>query len=415
MRSWTNGNWYALGLICLWCGGFGNIVAGGEDKAPAAHPDPQFLLQAYETSLVPYERMKGKWRLTRPNYAEEIQRGGKTAVDHVGAVSETFIARDQKRLKTLTTRTDGQRNSPWDSERVAEAGKTSTSVFFDGAMLGRLSTSRENFLFELSSPPAAPFCFGMVYGSLSSPEFLRTSPLSAEADVLDGHPVDVLCGATDTTHIKVWLDPALNHTARKLSCIRKTPYKNTAELVFSPELLAMEPAQHTCEYVVKSFREVGGRHVPEKVTVTYASSASAVRDYTGTIVNGRKVFEVAAGKDEQGKIIMAPAATSSWELELLQIDFDPQLTDADFRISQPVPNGTRISMQDAPQQGYVWENGQMVQGTDTTEPSAARVARVNKDSPSLRQRWILGGGAVFLLAVAIATFCYRRGAWKRRN
>ena len=49
-------------------------------------------------------------------------------------------------------------------------------------------------------------------------------------------------------------------------------------------------------------------------------------------------------KDKNGQIIMAPESMGLTEIEILDFQFNPKLTEADFEFSRPIPDGTRVSV-----------------------------------------------------------------------
>jgi hypothetical protein len=162
---------------------------------------------------------------------------------------------------------------------------------------------------------------------------------------LDGHAVDLLCGNSGATEIKLWLDPSLGYAARKVSCKEHMPT--------SPPTVTFE------EYGVKRFQKKNGVFVAAEFVLTVKTPVQP--EFMDCIENGKIVREPAI--DENGKSIMAPAREASEEGTLTEIDLDPKFTDEDFTIKAPIPDGTEVNVEDVPRVehvSYQWIQGKVV-------------------------------------------------------
>jgi hypothetical protein len=358
--------------------------------------------------------MKSKWKLTTPNREEEERQASTRRLapgSGIVADREDIVIRDGGRLKT-SNQTLGDQKTPWNFEAVFHEGAEGVLLLPDGTMYGANKVSKERFWRALTGGACAPCCFGVLYGNFSVPDFLRTAQLSAETEVLDGKTLSVLRGVNENVEVKLWLDPELNYAARKLTRVSSIGRKNELGRVFSPELLALPPPQQEYSYVVEKFRKVAEVFVPEEVTITTSSSESPVLDDRPRTINGEKVVEVFAEKDKQtGKIIIRPGSTGLQKLYLVDIELGPQFTDGDFQMTQAIPEGTPISMEDARQIEYVWQNGRATSSVNPVALAAKRVTQFVGGAAGSRQWWIVLTASLLLLAIVGGIF-YRRRASK---
>ncbi|MGO9112173.1 MAG: M56 family metallopeptidase, partial [Thermoguttaceae bacterium] len=299
-------------------------------------PDPMTLLQAYEKTLVPYQRMKGTWACK----TFELRKGQEPRQLKSAAPDEFSVYRDTKRAKVFTqNQADHGVNSQWHYENVQQ-GDTCLAVFPGRTILdrpgtpvvvGQLKVTAEDLPKLLCRVMAAEI-FGVTH-ELWIPEFLRASKLSAETDTLEGNLVYALRGVCGDVEIKLWLDPRLGFTARKIVYFE---HHNSPDHWFLRE------------FQVKRFRETNGIFVPVETTVTHRFSSRPIMSpiVSEKMVGGKLVREEFPARDKDGKIVMIPEDAYMWEIKLLSIDLDPKFTEADFKISQPVPDGTPVSVQD---------------------------------------------------------------------
>jgi hypothetical protein len=334
--------------------------------------DPIPLLDGYEKSLVPYQRFKIKWiernaRLKEGNEPEWLNR-----------IEQTLV-RDRDRQRYTATWTNyndvGQSERNWE-EDVLEEGKTGVSVHpgYSGddphvpIVIGNLHVSDEDYLRSMRRGLPADIIRGIWI-----PAFLKGSKVSAHTDSLDGRPVEVLRGVSGDIEVTLWLDPALGHTPRKI-CYEKhsfTPNSPTEAIV----------------YKVKRLEEKDGIFVPIEATETQHTGPHAAPGPASTrLVNGKPVVQAEPKKDKNGQIVMAPASTGLTEIELLEIQFNPKLTEDDFKISRPIPDGTKVSVPLATfarHVTYEWRQGKVVKVVEPAikgrfDPAANAKAQIAK-------------------------------------
>jgi len=362
-------------LMCLWWGGFGAAWARCADSRPDAPPDPTTLLTAYESTLAPYERMKGTW--TNKDYD---WKSGETP-RWQGVTHEWTVCRDGDRARLFSRETGDKSASQTPFEDVVQRGERWLSVYPDGSVLSKLEVSPDDFPERLGMAPCCP-CYGIIF-QVWIPEFLRSSKLSVEEDTLEGNEVYVLRGVSKDVEVSLWLDPSLDYAARRIRFDKHG-----------------SPSQSR-QFDVKRFQERDGAFVVAEATAVYVTGAQPVLSpaVVQKVVDGKRIeVKDQPARDEKGNVIIAPERRYLREIELVSLDFDPEFSDADFKISQSIANGTAVHVQDASHLDYVWEDGEIVPAPDATALAAARDARFHAGSGS-RLFWLVLLNAVLLLAV----------------
>jgi hypothetical protein len=308
-------------------------------------PDPQALLQAYEKTLLPYQQFKIKW--TERNAALRER----DTPEWLNSFEETLV-RDRDRLKyTATWNKDaGESERNWE-EDVLEKGKTGVSLHPARSgddrqvpvVISDLRVSDEDYFGSMRRGIPTG-----IIGGIWIPTFLQSSKLSAKWDTLEGRPVEVLRGVSGDIEISLWLDPAMKHVPRKIL------YDNHRSKLGSPPV--------TFVYKVNRFEEKGGVFIPvEAIETQHTPPHEAAGIAHVKVVNGKVVLDVLPKKDENGKIVMAPASTGLTEVRLVDIQFDPKFTD--FKFSKPIPDGTKVSVPFEPtirHVSYEWRQGKVV-------------------------------------------------------
>ncbi len=354
-------------------------AAGPRVESKNASLDPAALVQAYEKTLLPYQRFKAAWTTrfaelksnNEPKWADMIQ--------------EHTLLLDRNRLKSVMKDTgkEAQPQYAW-RESVLEKGKNEISIsapnpgFQAGGrpdapvIMGGLHVSDEEFL-RFTDVGVAPN--QGVICQLWIPSFLRAAKLSSERGDFGGHPVDVLRGVSGDVEITLWLDPSLGYGPRKVV------YDKRSSTLQSPAVWR--------GYEVKRFEERSGVPVPVEATMIQKLPARPVLMpviRSEKMVDGKVVREgFPPAKDENGNIIMSPAFTGLWEIRLASIEFGPKFTDEDFKLSKPIPDGTPVSVSDAlftPHVSYEWREGKILKVTapaikgkfDPTADAKAKIA-----------------------------------------
>ena len=336
-------------------------ASDSNDNVKGAVPDPMTLLREYEKTLVPYQSLKITWVNRFARLGEDEKPLWQDNIHTWTLIRDG----DRARLLLLIARKSNQQNSSkkYNDESIWEKGKAYVSVSpptscsrSEGTEVPHVSydpcVSDEKILRWLHF---APVSLGIIHDTWI-PDFLRQSTLSAEPGTLDGHAVDVLRGVSGKIEISLWLDPALGYVPRKIT------YDNRNSTLIEPTVSVV--------YEVKRFEQKDGRQVPVE---TFETKHCGERAKVVTVVksaNGKNVIERTPIKDKDGKVTMAPASTSFTETKLVSIQLDPKLTDKNFQISIPIPDGTKVINHEeyAPHVTFEWNQGKVVK---VVEPAIA--------------------------------------------
>jgi len=319
-------------------------------------PKAMKLLEAYEKTLTPYQRMKATWKV----HFDLSLSGDK--IDEPQKDLEFTVLRDKDRVRFIVGMdASGKGEFQWYSESICQRGKSwvqavlappsasdqkSTNQFL---IMGKLQITEDEFL-RYGGLGICP-----ISGAISDvwiPDFLHTSVLSVEHDTWDKDAYDVLRGKFQDAEIKLWLDVSRRYAVKKISCNKRISQYCSQNATFVNE--------------VKRFEEKGGVMVPVEFVLSSKLPAQPVMSpWTDDekVIDGKTVPEFQPARDEKGKIIMSPAHASSMTVTLTAIDFQPKFTDQDFKIAKPIPDGTLVSVSDAPfvnQVSYQWLHGEVV-------------------------------------------------------
>jgi RNA polymerase sigma factor (sigma-70 family) len=316
-----------------------------QEQPIAKLPEPLDLLAKYETTLAPYTRMKGIW--TWNTYV--WQPGEKPQPKD--EVEECSVLLDRDRTRLFYKTTGGGRKVPRLWEEFLEKGKGSVCASNDNDVVtAQLNVSEENFLERIGVVRSSPG-FGVIDGK-SIPAFLHKSKLSVQTETLDGNACFALRGVRDDCDITIWLDPTLRYSARRV--------------LFHKRSAPSDATIRTCQFDAKRFQHQANGPVVDEATCTLTIGPQPIFQSVGVskVVKGKTVIEypLLPAKDADGKIIMQPARCCRWEIHTVACDLDPHLKDADFRMTVPIKNGTRVSMSEAPMAQYVWKDGTVQAG-----------------------------------------------------
>lgn len=328
------GTGWAIGLMAvLLTAPYPGRAAPGPaaDGPPTA--EPWALLARYEASLAPYERMRGRWKV-------EIEGGppgdGAARPPHV---EEWAILRDRDRARVAMT-------PPGDEAPSYEAvkqGRRWIAVYANGHVSGHAEASPRVDAEYLGMAPSAP-AFGIA-DQRRVAGFLRAAKLDARREPLDGRDLLVLRGVDGDVEVALWLDPALGHAARRVR-LEKRPSEG-------------DPSARTWQFDVTRFEERGGRPVAAEAASVLTVGPQPVLSamVVERVVDGRRVREHRPAKDDDGKVKMSPRRRDAWKVSLLALEFEPKWGDREFEPSRPIPEGTRVHMQDDLDARYEWRGG----------------------------------------------------------
>jgi hypothetical protein len=366
----------AICLVNLHC--MGKFSVAGENTALT----PMELSQKYEKSLSQYKRMKGIWTNCRHNW-----EAGKE-LPWSGLIEKWTVYRDHDRAKTLQTQSGGKQKLLVDYEVINIEGKTWLGVFpsdKDIIVIGKQKANTEDYYGRLGLPTCSA-SFGII-AQIWIPTFLRTSNLSSRKDTLDGKTIYILEGVANNVKITLWLDTTREYAVQK---------------IFFDGLRSPRPVSY--EYSVQSYEEISGVSVPSEATLIQFLPPAP-------IISPLEQGQLANVKNN--KVTMSSEYKNINEIKLISIDFDPKFTDDDFRITQSIPNGTEVNMQDAPQLNYVWQDGKAIPQLNKKALAAARGARF-VGLAKTSWIWMISGALVLLIAVFIFRI-YRRNMLNRNH
>ena len=191
-----------------------------------------------------------------------------------------------------------------------------------------------------------------------------------------GLPASLVTLACETGEYKVTirLDSSKGWMADEIEFKRTLPTKEGGRVDYSL-------------YTVKHSRNHGGVWLPDLYDCKVSQSAGQQK-LPGNVrmVDGKIV--IMAGRAKLGTdVIEKPRATLIAEVSLSDMDLLP-LHDSDFRLQTEIPNGTRVSMQDAPHLQFEWEGGRIVPVTAETLDALRRSRFLG--GPRSRRFWLVG-------------------------
>jgi hypothetical protein len=372
-------------LGCLWLLASFNVpVSAGQGGEVSASDDARSLLRNYERSLLPYNRFRARWTSQAYDWEAGKPRNPR------GASREWTLCRDNDRC-SLRQLASGAPEGTKFYENVVQREGQRLAVYANGVVIGRFRVTTDDFRDQLQITPASP-SYGVIDDNFI-PQFLDASPdLSARADALDGIPVQLVEGAAGDVRIQIWLDPQLGYVARRVRSDRTSP----------PERKSI------VDFKVKRFEKRSEQYVPceAAVTVIFPERPSLSAVFEEKIVNGQHVLREKVARNADGKVIMVPEKRALLEFKLSEIDFNPTFSDADFKFRQQIADGTRITMEDARQLQYAWQNGAVTAIAGAGARASAATARFQHDG-SKRLRWLLVANVV-VLVVLFCVVVYRR-------
>jgi len=309
-----------------------SVTSEGPEDDSAALPAPTTLLQNYEKTLLPFQRFKATWI----NEDYRLKPGRKPELE---STQEWTICRADDQARLFSKQTDGQGNST-NYEDVIHNRKKWVSIYPGGIVMSKINVPAEDFPERLGLARAAP-CYGVI-GQVSIPDFLQMSKLTVETSFMELDTVYVLRGETEAMIITLWLDPSLGYVARKIE------YENRSQ-------------KHSGQFEVKRFQQEADVSVVAEATWTIIQPSKPLMSArAGTkLVDGKE-----PAKDKSGKVIMMPEKRGFSKIKLVEISFEPQFSDVDFKLSQPIVNGTRVNMQDDRGTKYVWQDGSILRQED---------------------------------------------------
>jgi len=194
---------------------------------------------------------------------------------------------------------------------------------------------------------------------------MQSLPLSSEMRDIDGLPMRVLAGQSSKLSIEIWLDPAAQFMPRRIVLDTADP--------------TVAPYPHYA-YEVNQLRVESAIPFPSSVTISVARSDGS---------NSETLLR---------------------ELEVVSAALNGPIGDAKFAIHFPIPNSTRISMEDAPQLGFVWQDGKIIPNSGTGAIKFAEQAQFTPPPPDSGRHFWLILNAVIAIVVLVAIIYRHRMA-----
>jgi hypothetical protein len=164
---------------------------------------------------------------------------------------------------------------------------------------------------------------------------LPTLRLTARRETLAGMDTVLLEGTSEAIGLRLWLAPSLNYSPTRIEWRPTVPEKLTDENVDRIPKYRF----YACEF--RQFQKLGGSYVPRTIRIHSMTVGCHV---------------------QEGKVIPSTPREGVWEATWSPETIEPPRT-GDFKLTIPIPEETRVSMEDAPRFEpfeYVWRNGAAV-------------------------------------------------------
>jgi hypothetical protein len=227
------------------------------------------------------------------------------------------------------------------------------------------------------------------------PDMIEGASKSVASENEEGSSLVVLTCETEEYEFHIRLDPAKGWMADRIEFARGAP---TGE--------AARPDYYL--YTVERASDQGGVWLPDLYHCRVSRPAGRHKlPKNVRIVDGKYI--IVAGSAEMGAdTVEKPKSTLIAEVTLSDVDLSP-LRDSDFQLQTNIPDGTRVSMQDAHHLEFIWRDGKIV-------PVTAESLEALRDSKFLggagSSRFWLVMSTLFLLALVLCLSIRHR--WKTR-
>ncbi|MDR3109601.1 MAG: hypothetical protein LBU65_07940 [Planctomycetaceae bacterium] len=215
---------------------------------------------------------------------------------------------------------------------------------------------------------------------------------AGETEVLATEPYIELRSKYRNYVITLTLDPQKNYSAKKIE-IEEIEHQPASESYVSRGI-----------YEVEKFIEVKGRWFPEKYNLQEFHTGGKLQNIKPSLQSPVMIYtgEIITNPD-----YTLPPAVSVSECILSDVDFPESMSDDEFKIKTPIPNGSVVRMRDAPQTLYLWRDGKCVPMLDQ---SLDKCLTCEIDEP--RFLFLIIGGILILIMVGGQIWKYFN---KRKN
>jgi hypothetical protein len=188
-------------------------------------------------------------------------------------------------------------------------------------------------------------------------------------------------GITQEYAFIVYLLPEKKYVAKELFFKRLKTTKNIGDFV-------------SIKYVVDSFTEIDKKWFPNnyRCIINYPSGTTSIILPEGAQKNSPEMKKLI---DKTSQNI--PERMILEKVSFSDISFPTNLTENNIKISIKIPNGTPVSMQNAPQIQYVWMDGKIVVKTDEVALAIARGGHKFIPGPDQPRFWMMALGIIMML------------------
>lgn len=226
---------------------------------------------------------------------------------------------------------------------------------------------------------------GFVHGQPKNtpyiPQLLREYVTSAQKETIEGESLILLKGSKNGLNISAWVNPSKNHALYRIRYQIDEKSSPGGEMVFF-------------DYLPKSFQQFDEHWLPTEYNFDYGVLTMNY-DYDDKM-------NLVPGKITRGD--------AKYSVKLDNIKVNTTVPEKIFAIKTAIPNGTKVSMLDAPQIEYIWFDGKIEPKTDDL---MLRVARGDHGfMPGVREPrfWLMTIG---LLLIVIAIYFKVKAMYKR--
>lgn len=227
------------------------------------------------------------------------------------------------------------------------------------------------------------------------PDMIRKAPKKIVSEEGNASSLVVLACETEDYALNIGLDPSKGWMAERIELKRIA----SANDELRPDY---------CLYTVEHSSDHGGVWLPDSYHCEVSRPAGRqklpdnVRMVDGKLIMVRGDAKEGEDSIERGK------ATLIAEVTLSDIDLSP-LRDSEFQLETNIPNGTKVSMQDAQHLEFVWRDGKAVPVTD--EALKALRGSMFLGGPGSPRFWIV----VFGFAIMSAILYLKINDWRKNR
>jgi hypothetical protein len=207
-------------------------------------------------------------------------------------------------------------------------------------------------------------------------DFVSDKDTLWKVDVINGKDCFLLSGKAGRVDLKIWIDCEKHFIWQILLSRRENNSVSTQYL--------------SRQYIVNNVQMIGDIIVPQSINV--------VEKYpSGQIQPPPEVREqVIRQIKEHGGTLVLPKRTISTQIVFRDISLKAEISEDKLFSKMKIPNGTAVSMSDAPQIQYVWLDGKIVPKTDEVALAIARGDHKFIPGPQEPRFWFIALGLILM-------------------